>query len=327
MVAVMTDEYQWWRDAVAGNPGPISDIPMCGYFKLRGGKNQPFQPVAIWRKDDNLVCRVADKMRDPMEVWLWAAKNPVTKEDAKVAFETGSFPGDIPSMGHNSGALSLPEEIADAVQSALDWLRKTKISDKTSADMAANFRARLLDLSKQADKQRDAEKRPHLEAGRAVDAKYKPVIDEADNAASALRDALTVWMRAEESRQSAEAEARRKSAEEEARKARVAAEAARQSAIAAMPVEARGSLPEPEPEPELPMFVPEPVKVQAGGQRGRKTGLREVTRYTVTDHAAALAFFAGSDAVKELVQKLAEQASKAGATVPGVERRIEKVAS
>ena len=72
---------------------------------------------------------------------------------------------------------------------------------------------------------------------------------------------------------------------------------------------------------------PEPVKVQAGGQRGRKTGLREVTKYIVTDHTKALAFFAESEDVKELVSELAERASKAGVAVPGVEKRIEEVAA
>ena len=323
----MNDDFQWWRDALAGKPGPISDSPMCGFFKLRSGKNQPFQPVAIWRKDGVLVCRVSDNMRDPMEVWIWAAKNPVSKEDAKLAFETGAFPGDIPLSGHNSGALSLPDEIADVSQSALDWLRKTSITDKASADMCANFRAKLLALGSQADKQREGEKRPHLDASRAVDAKYKPSIDQAADAASQLRDALTIWMRAEDTRLRKEAEAKHAEAEAIARKARAAAEAERQAAIAALPPAARKELAPPLVEPELPMFTPEPVKVQAGGQRGRKAGLREITRYVVIDHAAALAFFATSDAVKELVQKLSEQASKAGAAVPGVSKTVEKVAA
>ena len=72
---------------------------------------------------------------------------------------------------------------------------------------------------------------------------------------------------------------------------------------------------------------PEPVKIQAGGQRGRKTGLREVTRYIVTDHGKALAFFAESEDVRELIAKLAERASKAGVAVPGVETNSEEVAA
>ena len=73
--------------------------------------------------------------------------------------------------------------------------------------------------------------------------------------------------------------------------------------------------------------APEPVKVQAGGQRGRKTGLRTIVRYHVSDHTKALAFFAESEDVRELVQKLADRASKAGVSVPGVERIEEKVAA
>lgn len=321
----MSDEFQFWRDALAGKQPEIhADVPQSGYYKMRDSKGGSYLPVAIWRKDGETVCRVANSRREAIDVWVSCAKHPVAKEDAKHAFDTGSWPGDAPQAGHNSGDVSLAEQIKDYAAQALSWLRSAGIMDATSKDKAANYRTGLLELKKAADAAREAEKRPHDLAAKAVQAKYKPLIDEADNAANEIRDALTVYMREEERK---EREAREKAWREE--QERVAAERARLEAERAEKLRVDPIAALTESEPELPMApaAPEPVKVQAGGQRGRKTGLRTVTKYVVTDHAAALAFFAKSEEVRELVQKLAERASKAGVTVPGVEKQEEKVAA
>src|SRR5690606_23282189 len=133
-------------------------------------------------------------------------------------------------------------------------------------------RARLLDLGKKADKERDEKKRPHLEAGRAIDAEYKPLVEAATSAANAIRDVLTQWMRAEEARQRAEAEAKRKAEEE-----RIAKE--RAEYLAANPIAEHTE------EPPLPLAPVEPPKVQAGGQSGRRAGLRTQVRYEIEDYA------------------------------------------
>lgn len=317
----MSDQFQWWREALKGNAGAIhEDQPKSGYFKLKD-KAGTWQPVAIWEKDGALVCRVAGETRDPMVIWTWCAKHPVSKEDARHAFDTGSWPGDVPQIGDNSGTLTLTEEIADTVSQALDWLGKSGIKDKTSADMAANWRSKLLDLGKQADKQRETEKRPLDEAAKAVQAKWKPSIDTAADAAARLRDALTSWMRAEEAKARAEAEAKRKQAEDEAARALVEHEKALAEAAAR-------NAPPPEPvDVPLPLPAVEAPKIQAGGQRGRKTGLRTLTVYDVTDYAAALAHVKDHADVRAAVEKVCRVMAKAGATVPGVTSREEQVAA
>ena len=285
----MGDQFDWWRAALKGNVGAVHDgVPQSGYFKLRDQRDGPWMPVAIWIAGDTLRCRVGESARDPHETWIRCAKHPVAKEAAKQAFEAGTWPGDVPQMGDNSGTLSLAEEIADAVEQATAWLRSSKITDKTAADTAANWRARLLDLGKQADRQRTEEKRPHDEAASAVQAKWKPVVDAAERTAAALRGALTLWLRAR-----AEADAKRRASEPT----------------------------------DVPLPLPEPARVQAGGQRGRKTGLRTITRYVVTDYAAALAHVQGHPDVVAAVEKVAAAMAKAGAAVPGVEAKQEQVAA
>lgn len=325
----MTDVWHYWREALAGKMPPIdANTPQCGFYRKRDGRGGAWVPVMIrFDTDGTLRCRVGnDSNADPHDVWTWCAANPISQADAKHAFATGTFPGDVPvaGIGDNSGNLSLADQIREYAAQALAWMRKSGIKDKTSADMASNYRAELLRLKKEADAQRETEKRPHDEAAKAVQQKWKPLIDEATDAAEELRAGLTTWMTAEERRLAAERQEKWEAERRAADAARKEAEAQRAKMMADDPIQALTS-PEPETPPAPP--PPEPVKVNAGGQRGRASGLRTVTRYVVTDHAAALAFFASSEDVKMIVAKLAERAAKAGVDVPGVTKQIEKVAA
>lgn len=321
----MADEFQFWRDALAGKKPEIhADAPQSGYYRMRDGKGGAYLPVAIWAVSGKQVCRVGSRTVDPSDVWTYCAGNPVSKDDAKHAFETGSWPGDAPDIGHNSGDLSLAEQIKDYAAMALSWLKNSGVKDKTSADMAANYRAKLNELKKEADSARTTEKAPHLAKAREVDDKWRVPIAEAGDAAEEIRAALTAFMVAEEKRLKAEAEAKRKAEEE-----RLAKERARIEAERAKRMEDDPALAMLDDEPELPMVPsePEPVKVQAGGQRGRKTGLRSVTVYDITDYDAALAHVKSHPDVVAAVEKVARAQAKAGADVPGVTARVDKVAA
>lgn len=317
----MSDQYQWWRDALAGKKPDLDvNTPQPGFYKLRDGKGGPWEPVAIWHDEQSeLLCRVGAGTRNPHDIWQWCAGNPVKQADAKHAFQNGTWPGDvpdIPAVGHNAPPEAVEDQIDDVAAQAASWLSDHGIVDETSSNMAANYRQQLLDLRKKADKNRVDEKRPFDEAAKAVQAKWKPVLEIADNAANALRDALTKWMRAEEARLRTEAA-------EKARQERQEQEAA----LARKEAENRG---DPEPvieEPPLPIEPPPTPKVQAGGQRGRKTGLRTVKRAVVTDYEKALAHFAQHDKVTALIEQLAQHAARDGHPVPGVEVIEEKVAA
>jgi len=310
----MSDEFQNWRDALAGKEVALhADLPHPGYYRMRERKDGPWLPVAIWTKDGVLTARVGPNKRDPFDIWTRCAKHPVKMEDAKSVFGGSAWPGEI-GIGHNSGNASLAEEINETVTQALDWLRDTGVTDKVTMDMAANYRAKLLDLSKKADGERDAKVRPHLEAQREINAEYKPLVDSAKTAAETVRGALTVYMAAEQ-------EKARKAAEEAAR-----VENEKRAAEHRKAMEAQKSSAAPEP-PPVPIFVaPEPVKIQAGGQRGKKASLREMTRWRVDDYAATLAYVKDHPEIKAAVEKIAFAQARTGASVPGVSSYIEQVA-
>ena len=316
----MSDQYQWWREALAGNSPEIhADVPQSGFYKMRQSKDGPYLPVAIWMGDDGQKCRVANDVRDAEKVWTFCAGNPVSKSDAKHAFEKGTWPGDVLS---NSAQMTLAEEIEDAATVALDWLKASGITDKVSMDTAANHRAKLQELSKKADTERESKVRPHLDAQKTINGAYKPLVEKADSAAKTLRDALSKYMAAEEDKA-------RKAAAEAARienEKRMAEYKHQQELAAKAAAEAKANEPPPPPV-EAPVFIaPEPVKLQAGGQRGKKAGLREITRYSLSDYAAALAHVKDHPDVMAAVEKVAFAQARAGATVPGVSSFIEKVA-
>jgi hypothetical protein len=326
----MSNDLTYWQDALAGKmPAIYADQPHAGYYKMRQHKDGPFLPVCIYVKDGALVALIsaAKNYRPAAEVWTYCADRPVTKEAAMHAFANGdTWPGDAPEappIGDNSRDLSLADQVREYASMALGWLRKNGIKDAVGKDTVANMRQKLLDFGKQLDAQREIEKRPHDLAAKAVQAKYKPLIDEATAAAAELRDALTVYMREEEKRLQAEADAKRKAEEE-----RVAAENKRIADDRAklMRDDPIAALTSDEPEPIAPAPI-EPVKVTAGGQRGRKTGLREVTKFRLTDYVAALTHCKDHPAIREAVEKVCFAQARAGASVPGVESYSEKVAA
>ncbi|MEN9924040.1 MAG: hypothetical protein RL268_166 [Pseudomonadota bacterium] len=80
--------------------------------------------------------------------------------------------------------------------------------------------------AKDADKERATEKKPHDDAAKAVQAKWKPVIEKADRGTQACKEALTPYRTA---KQRAKDEAARKAREEAEAKERAAQEALQQS--------------------------------------------------------------------------------------------------
>lgn len=328
----MTD-FTFWRSALAGKATDIhADHPQPGFYKKRKqSRDSPWIPVAIWNNDDGtLVCRVANEMADPLSVWTYCAGNPVSKADADCAFKTGSWPGDAPTVGHNSAAVGndydgIKAEIDDYSEMAEEFLSAVEkaggIKTKADADKASNMADALGNvkggLARKADELRDAAVRPHLEAQRTINGRFNPMIDAAKKLADRLRAVSGAWTRAEQARL-------QKIADEEARKAREAAEAKAYQERDAWERQRAANLDSHtdllDHPPVAPVIVAEKVKVSVGGQRAARRSLRTVRIAKVTDHAAALAYFATAQPIIDAVAKLAQQAVDAKMpTPPGVE--------
>lgn len=309
----MSDVYAHWRESLAGRCPPISaDYPMPGRYKMRRTKNGKFEPVAIFiDKQGELAAAVGKEFVDPQSIWLQCVKYPVSEADYKHALKHGHFP-DEPAprtIGDNAPPETIEEQIPLEIEQATEWLQTVgEVKSQQDADIAGNRVSLLRKLKKEAESEHEREKAPHLEAGRRVDAKWKPLIGDCEIAIKALLAAVTKWANAEAAKRAKEAEEARRKAEAEAAEKRRQAQAAGQDDPIA------------ELLPELP---PPPARVQVGGARGPKIGLRTETVAVIEDYSAALAFFAQHDEVKSCVSTLAKRAAKAGVQVPGV--KIEKV--
>lgn len=322
----MSDEFQWWRDALAGKHADIhADYPQSGYFRKRAEKGGPWLPVAIWTHKDTgkQVCRVAGAMVNPVDVWTWVADKPVTKESAMAAFKTGAWPGDAPPVAsHAIGANNPPHDVVDLIPieigAADEWLGQVgTITTQVDSDIASNKVANLRKLKAEADAAHEKEKAPHLAASRAVDARYNPKIKDAAEAVKRLLAAVTVFQNAESARVKKEADARaaKERAEYEAKVAAQRKAAEIEAARNSVPVEEVIAA-SPLPPPPAPVAAP---KIKSGGALGKSVSLRTIKVATITDYDKALVSLKDHPELRELVQKLCDRACKAGVPLAGVE--------
>lgn len=334
-----SDQWAWWREACKGNIGSIrEDAPQPGFYRTvrsgnRNGQKQ-FIPVAFWYdKDDGSLRCLCDghsvtDLPAQQELWLRCAKSPISKSDYDHKRKVGTWPDEVVLAATSDGSArpnadlspfqALEQEISDLTEQAEAWLASTVIDDQRKADKARNWQNMLLTANKKAEAMRVEEKRPHDEAAAAVQAKFRPLLDNSVRSAGALKRAYEQFMVAEEKRQR-EAAARKFEAEKaaaEAERKRIADERAK--LMQDDPIAALTS-----PEPEMPPMpaAPEPVKVAAGGGSGRRAGLRDTYEPEITDWALTLAHYAGHPDVRAAVEKLVKAETrlhKAATKIPGV---------
>lgn len=168
-----------------------------------------------------------------------------------------------------------------------------------------------------ADKERAAEKKPHDDAAKAVQAKWKPLLDRCDLALDHIKKALTPYRMA---KQRAADEAARKAREEAEAKAREA-----QAAFASSDLDDRY-------EAELLAKQAKAAQVAANKLDRAPTGLRTVWEAEVVNRKDALLHYIKTqpEAFEALVQSLADRDARTEATrrdIPGIVFHERKVAT
>lgn len=106
----------------------------------------------------------------------------------------------------------------DLFGEAENWLDGDPIANEQQAEAVTALKAMLQAGEKEAEAARSAEKKPFLDAGREVDAKWKPVIDRLAKARTVAQRALTPWLEAVEAENRRKAEVARIAAEQERRR-------------------------------------------------------------------------------------------------------------
>lgn len=298
--------YAYWANALAGNFGPVHDgDPQPGFYKRKADKNGNWNAIAIWQDGDTMLAVEAGKTVDANDIWSWCCTKPITEEVYRRVEAGKGWPDAIETMiGSNNPPADEAEadEVENACKAALE-AAKQPITNQTDADRLGNHRDRLAKLYKAKEGERVAEKEPHLEAGRQVDAKFKPILAKVEDAGKAVKAVLTKWLVAEQARINAENAAKARADEE-----------ARQAAIAAN-----------KPPPEA--LPAQEVERPKAGTSGRASALRTFKSAIITDYAKALAAVAENPEVKALVQTLADRAARADVALAGCEIHSEQRAA
>lgn len=319
----VVDRWSWWRAALAnpreiGRSLPVHDgDPQQGYFRVRYAKDKAFEPVAIWFEDGQWLAYRSGREVRAEDIWTSCCRHPVEYQAYLDATEGKGWPDDDaavakqvqpPAPGDNSAAIDPAEEIADQIESALAGKDAyAKITDDATASKALSLRNRLNELSNKADKIREEAKAPHLAAGKAVDAKWQPLVKKAKSGADEVKAAIAAW-ETEKLRRQREIE--RQQAEELRRQeeARRAVEAAGDASVAERePVAAVAPAPAAAPTPIQPTY----------GKAASVSVKLVVT--DVTDWQALAIYMCDHPTCQDTLRTLAQKAVDAGRTnVPGI---------
>lgn len=318
---VVEDEWQFWREALAAGRGVETERgnPRSGYYRVRD------EAWAFWREDGEVICwRSEAKYPTPSkpdtvdEAFGWAAPHPISFETFTHFQHHGRWPDEIAPV--EVDASLAPHERADAELTAqreamAAWVREIgKIETQEQATKAGNFADEFAKIEKRATAEHKTAKEPHLEAGRVVDAAWKPVITRADELKKYAKKLPEAFLIAERDRIREQEKA---AADARAKAEREAAEARRQAEAAGAP---------PPVEQPRPMPAPPPQKAKAG-----KVHLRTVTKHNIVDMRAVLEFLARLNdypaELKDVAQLLVNRMKHAGVDVPGVETKTIEVAA
>ncbi|NFV80048.1 hypothetical protein [Magnetospirillum aberrantis] len=239
-----------------------------------------------------------------------------------------------PPRGHN-----LPPEEArvnDLVAVANRWIKERSVlADQETADKCSAFLDQINLALKALEKQRKDEKQPHLDAAKAVDAKFKPLTDLLEKAKTLVKPLLTAWLqKLDREREAAARAAREEVARLAAEAARAAEEAQKAADVIGATVEAEAAARAAEEAQKAAQRAEKaPTNLQSS-MGARTKSLRTVWRARVTNHAAALWHFHKHPDVIATIERLASAEARAEAahnkgisTIPGVEFYPERTAA
>lgn len=293
--------FDWWKSALTGARGPIdADNPMPGFYRWVWKKptGTTMGVVAYWydSHDQSLRCQVDGRDIDDIKArtrWPHDSRRPISEKVFQAFRDTGKFIDvDEAAQAAESADDDTPEgkvakEVAAAKKSAEKY---TKVDSDEEMALAQSLRAKLQELAGVADKAREAEKAPHLQAGRDIDARWQPIIKDARATADTIRKAM---------------EAFNNWKLEQADRARVMAD------VRAREATERGQA---SPAPVASNAPPPSVQVSGGGGRAAHVGVKSVV--TAIDLEKAWKQFGGSPEVYELLLQMAQRAIDAGIETP-----------
>lgn len=326
--------YDFWQAALKdpaqiGAKLPVHENdPQPGFYRMRAkDEGADMVPVAIWEGAAGIVAKVGSAMAQHVDaIWTFCCRYPVSEQDYRDAID-GKGWKDTPPEAERGMGDNLPDDPFEALvievngeaETAKELLKKP-VTTQDQADKIANFSKRVSALGKKADELFAVEKRPILDAGKAVDNKFRDVRDITTKVTKDLKRALDAFL-AEQRR--IEAERQRKAAEEAAAIRRKA------EAAAAKAAEEQSNPNDPEQlaaKAEADRLADEAKRAEkeaearqvSAGRTGSKVSLRKTKFAVITDFDALLMALKDREEIRELVQSLANRAAKSDVDLPGM---------
>jgi hypothetical protein len=323
-------DYAYWHNALQGTLGPIHDgHPQCGFYRRRLHREGPFVPVAIWRAaEGNIVALVGDKPADAVDIWTWVCDKPITEDQYRRVRAGGAWDDEPPAPASQKMA-NMPSDPFEAL--TIEWASEKEIGDEIlakpittqqQANQAAVFSKRIAQIAKKATDHHKVDKQPHLDAGRAVDEKWRGLKDEPADLSRRIKRHMDDFLREEARKERERQEAARREEERLRREAEDAAAAALQSGTPDAAAEAERL------EQEAAAKAKEAeARNASAGRTGARVSLRTFVSARVVDYEKALLALKDHPEMKALVETLANRAIRAGVPLDGVERHEEQKAA
>lgn len=326
----MTDQYQYWKAALAGDkPKMFTDDPQPGFYRCGIYEKQPnkarkrigWKPVAIFNAGSILAAVTngsAETDRDKInELWSYVAGNPISEETYRAVAERGEpWPDShetVPSIpvANSSASFPTPEGatgaspqnvISDQIDECTTQIIKySKIESDEQSAKARSLQNRFLDLRGEAAKHYESANRPLLKQQKKLRETWFPLQDLADAGSTALRTSMGRW-------EDQKREAAKLAAETAERAAREHAEATRKAAEANQPAP-------PPPEPAKSNVPAPSTQIRGGTGRAGNVGTKKVV--TAIDVDAVFKQFRDDPRMVEFLTDMAQRAVKAGLAVLG----------
>lgn len=235
------------------------------------------------------------------------------------------MPEDVPGgLGHNNppdeARAALAAKVDEFGATAVKW-GEAGVETQADADRLNDFLAGARTLRKQIDDARVAEKRPHDEAAKAVQAKFKPLLDAVASVEATAKKILNSFLEREEARRrEEERKARERAAQEEAaarERQRQAEEEGRLVAAKEAEEAATKAAERAEEEREVK------VRARSASGAGRTMSQRTYRSGKIVNVPMCLAHFKDHDAIREALQQVVNQTIRAAKgediKIPGVE--------
>ncbi len=327
-------DWTYWRAALNGRPlPPMSEGDYAvGYYRKKEKGGIP-SAVAIWEDDDGKIVGKVNSgklITDPdklFDLFSWSCRQPITYEAYGEFMRTGKW-ADIDETVAAIASGSNQEEMSEEQllrANLAEYLAAAKaykaVKDEETMAKVAGLRDSIGKTKGKLEKIREAEKAPHLKAGKEIDDRFRDAKADAEKADTALKLLLNAYADEKlQAQRKAEREAREAEAARaaEAEKARLA-EVERLKSLDKEDLLEEMLKPRPEAPAPAPVVTPAvlPTKVATGVGRAASVRIRKAAN--VTDMKACLAYFSETEELHDFIRAMAQEAVDLGQTPAGVE--------